>query len=63
MKALSLNISTLFLFLLTCSACTTIVTAPIEVAGSVAEAGIGMVGAAGEAVVDIASAGKEEDEE
>ncbi len=45
------------------SGCTSIVTAPIDVAGSVASAGISMVGAAGGAVVNIATGGHKDDEE
>ena len=52
-----------FFFVLVFSGCTTIVTAPIEVAGSVASAGISMVGAAGGAVVNIATGGGDDDEE
>ena len=57
---------TIAIILLSClglnlTACTSIVTAPIEVAGSVAEAGIGMVGAAGGAVVDIATGGDDDE--
>jgi hypothetical protein len=43
--------------------CTQIVTAPISVAGSVVEAGFGMVGAAGGAVVDTVTGGDEEEED
>ncbi|WP_456457591.1 hypothetical protein [Nitratifractor sp.] len=43
--------------------CTSIVTAPIEVAGSVASAGISMVGAAGGAVVDIATGGEDDEKD
>ncbi len=43
--------------------CTSIVTAPIEVAGSVASAGISMVGAAGGAVVDIATGGGDDEDD
>ena len=42
--------------------CTQVVTAPISVAGSVVEAGFGMVGAAGGAVVDTVTGGDEEEE-
>ena len=45
------------------SGCTSIVTAPIEVAGSVASAGISMVGAAGGAVVDIATGGGDDEKD
>ena len=45
------------------SACTSIVTAPIDVAGSVASAGISMVGAAGGAVVDITTGGSKDDDQ
>jgi len=60
-----MNISpkiTLLSFLLLFNGCTTLVTAPIEVAGSVASAGISMAGAAGGAVVDIATGGDDDDE-
>ena len=43
--------------------CTTLVTAPIEVAGAVAGAGISMVGAAGGAVIDIATGGDDDEED
>jgi uncharacterized protein YceK len=42
--------------------CTQVVTAPISVAGSVVEAGFGMVGAAGGAVVDTVTGGDDEEE-
>jgi len=42
--------------------CTQVITAPISVAGSVVEAGFGMVGAAGGAVVDTVTGGDEEEE-
>ncbi|WP_148224954.1 hypothetical protein [Nitratifractor salsuginis] len=41
--------------------CTSIVTAPIDVASSVVGAGFHMVGAAGGAVVDTVSGGKDEE--
>jgi uncharacterized protein YceK len=54
---------TIFLLALLClSGCTQIVTAPISVAGSVVEAGFGMVGAAGGAVVDTVTGGDEEED-
>jgi len=53
----TIMILSLLLFL---NGCTSIVTAPIEVAGSVASAGISMVGAAGGAVVDIATGGDDD---
>lgn len=43
--------------------CTSVVTAPIEVAGSVVGAGFHMVGAAGGAVVDTVTGGGSEGEE
>ena len=49
-----------FAILLGLTGCTSIVTAPIEVAGSVAGAGISMVGAAGGAVVDVATGGDDD---
>jgi len=44
------------------SGCTSIVTAPISVASSVVEAGFGMVGAAGGAVVDTVTGGGNDEE-
>ncbi len=55
--------TTLLFLLLVFNGCTTLVTAPIEVAGSVASAGISMVGAAGGAVVNIATGGDSDEEE
>jgi len=43
--------------------CTSVVTAPIEVAGSVVGAGFHMIGAAGGAVVDTVTGGESENEE
>lgn len=60
MKKFPMIFCTLFL-LVGESGCTTVVTAPIEVAGSVASAGISMVGAAGRAAVDIAAGGDGDD--
>ena len=51
------------LLISTVGGCTTVVTAPIEVAGAVAGAGISMVGAAGGAIVDIATGGDDEEDE
>ncbi|WP_457607860.1 hypothetical protein [Nitratifractor sp.] len=62
MKRTRLTLS-LLLFETAFSGCTSIVTAPIEVAGSVASAGISMVGAAGGAVVDITTGGNDDDKE
>ncbi len=44
------------------SGCTSIVTAPISVASSVVEAGFGVVGAAGGAVVDTVTGGSNDEE-
>ncbi len=44
------------------SGCTSIVTAPISVASSVVEAGFGVVGAAGGAVVDTVTGGGSDEE-
>ncbi len=50
-----LTLSIISLFLL--GGCTSVVTAPIEVAGSVVGTGFHMVGAAGGAVVDTVTGG------
>ncbi len=56
-----LTLSLVSLFFL--GGCTSVVTAPIEVAGSVVGTGFHMVGAAGGAVVDTVTGGGSESEE
>ena len=61
MRKLFLILNLFSLFFL--GGCTSVVTAPIEVASSVVGAGFHMVGAAGGAVVDTVTGGTNEDEE
>ncbi len=62
MKRILVNV-TIYLTAVLTNGCTSVVTAPIEVASSVVGAGFHMVGAAGEAMVDTVTGGVSESEE
>ena len=62
MKRIIVNV-TIYLTAVLTNGCTSVVTTPIEVAGSVVGAGFHMVGAAGGAVVDTVTGGVSESEE